>query len=141
MSGKKRRPLSRRATEKEARAIAAESAAMAVDAGAAASLSSCTVPEGDLYASLPDEERDLLRKVDFSVLQLFFASTFCRKSNLQKVTIIKCTCFLFALMVLLVYFKNVEFNRQITIRFLYSIYLDYDDDISVLAFSHQNVLL
>ena len=41
MSGKKRRPLSRRATEKEARAIAAESAAMAVDAGAAASLSSC----------------------------------------------------------------------------------------------------
>ena len=65
MSGKKRRPLSRRATEKEARAIAAESAAMAVDAGAAASLSSCTVPEGDLYASLPDEERDLLRKVDF----------------------------------------------------------------------------
>ena len=69
MSGKKRRPLSRRATEKEARAIAAESAAMAVDAGAAASLSSCTVPEGDLYASLPDEERDLLRKVDFSVLQ------------------------------------------------------------------------
>ena len=69
MSGRKRRPPSRRATEKEALAIAAESAAMGVDARATAPLSSGTGREGDLYASLPDEERDLLRKVDFSVLQ------------------------------------------------------------------------
>lgn len=68
MSGKKRRSPSRKATEKEALAIAAESAAMGVDAVATAALSSGDGREGELYASLPDEERDLLRKVDFSVL-------------------------------------------------------------------------
>lgn len=69
MPGKKARTLPRRATEKEAAAIAAESAAMEVDSGATAALSSGGEPWEAIYASLPDEERDLLKKVDFSVLQ------------------------------------------------------------------------
>lgn len=69
MPGKKARTLPRRATEKEAAAIAAESAAMEVDSRATATLSSGGEPWEAIYASLPDEERDLLKKVDFSVLQ------------------------------------------------------------------------
>lgn len=69
MPVKKNRPPSRRATEKEAAAIAAESAAMGVDPAATAGLRSGCEQGEAIYASLPDEERDLLKKVDFSVLQ------------------------------------------------------------------------
>lgn len=69
MSGKKKSRPSRRATEKEASSIAAGSAAMEVDHAATAGLSSGCESGDDVFSSLTDEERDMMKKVDFSVLQ------------------------------------------------------------------------
>lgn len=69
MSGKKKSRPSRRATEKEASSIAAGSAAMEVDHAATAGLGSGCGSGDDAFASLTDEERDMMKKVDFSVLQ------------------------------------------------------------------------
>ena len=69
MSGKKKSRPSRRATEKEASSIAAGSASMEVDHAATAGLSSGCESGDDVFSSLTDEERDMMKKVDFSVLQ------------------------------------------------------------------------
>jgi hypothetical protein len=69
MSGKKKSRPSRRATEKEASSIAAGSALMEVDHAATAGLGSGCESGDDVFASLTDEECDMMKKVDFSVLQ------------------------------------------------------------------------
>lgn len=61
------KPKTRKATDAEARAFAEECARMGASATEEGLSAGCG-DEGTVYGEMPDEERDALRKVDFSVL-------------------------------------------------------------------------